>query len=89
MSWMAASAADADEMTGTKDYAAIILDWLLPGKDGMTLCRELRALGVPTPILMLTARRGPQLDDVRAIGTKFQRVFECPVRVEIRAAVGE
>src|ERR1700737_1918766 len=25
---------------------------------GFTLCRELRALGVPTPILMLTARRG-------------------------------
>src|SRR5712691_228855 len=36
-----------------------------------------------------TARRGSQLDDVRAIGTKFQRLFQCPVRVEIRAAVGE
>jgi len=56
---VAASAADADEMTGTKDYAAIILDWLLPGKDGMGFCRELRARRVQTPILMLTARHGP------------------------------
>src|SRR5713101_8183823 len=36
-----------------------------------------------------TARGCTQLDDVRAIGTMFQRVFQCPVRVEIRAAVGE
>src|SRR6266851_6868196 len=36
-----------------------------------------------------TARRGSQLDDVRAIGTKFQRVLQRPIRVEIRAAVGE
>jgi len=56
---VAYSAEDADEIAATTNYAAIVLDWLLPGKDGMTLCRELRALGVPTPILMLTARRGP------------------------------
>ena len=55
---MAYSAEDADDMTATVDYAAIVLDWLLPGKDGMTFCRELRALGVATPILMLTARHG-------------------------------
>jgi DNA-binding response OmpR family regulator len=55
---VAHSAEDADEMTATVDYAAIVLDWLLPGKDGIAFCRELRARGVPTPILMLTARRG-------------------------------
>lgn len=36
--------------------SAIILDVMLPGKDGMTICTELRASGVTTPILMLTAR---------------------------------
>ena len=58
---VAHSAEDGDEMAGAVEYAAIVLDWLLPGKDGITLCRDLRARGVSTPILMLTARRG--LDD--------------------------
>lgn len=55
---VAHSAEKADDMTATVDYAAIVLDWLLPGKGGMAFCRELRARGVPTPILMLTARHG-------------------------------
>jgi two-component system copper resistance phosphate regulon response regulator CusR len=38
------------------DYDLIILDVMLPKKDGHTVCRELRALGRRTPILMLTAR---------------------------------
>ncbi|HPH78775.1 MAG TPA: response regulator transcription factor [bacterium] len=34
----------------------IILDIMLPKKDGITLCRELRELGVSTPVIMLTAK---------------------------------
>ncbi len=37
-------------------YDLIILDVMLPKKDGFTLCRELRAGRIKTPILMLTAR---------------------------------
>jgi DNA-binding response OmpR family regulator len=37
-------------------YALLILDLMLPGMDGMTICRNLRARKVSTPILMLTAR---------------------------------
>lgn len=37
-------------------YDLFILDVLLPRKDGLTLCRELRKAGHSTPILMLTAR---------------------------------
>ena len=37
-------------------YDAIILDVMLPVKDGFAVCRELRETGVKTPILMLTAR---------------------------------
>jgi two-component system, OmpR family, response regulator len=40
----------------TVDYDGIVLDIMLPGKDGLTVCRELRAAGATTPILMLTAR---------------------------------
>jgi DNA-binding response OmpR family regulator len=58
---VAYSGEEGDEMTATTEYAAIVLDWLLPGKDGIAFCRDLRARGVSTPILMLTARHG--LDD--------------------------
>lgn len=37
-------------------YDLIILDVMLPIKDGFTVCRELRAQGLKTPVLMLTAR---------------------------------
>jgi len=37
-------------------YDAIVLDAGLPGRDGFTVCRDLRNGGVYTPVLMLTAR---------------------------------
>jgi DNA-binding response OmpR family regulator len=43
-------------------FDAIVLDVMLPGKDGIAVCRELRRTGVKTPILMLTAR--DTLDDI-------------------------
>jgi DNA-binding response OmpR family regulator len=38
------------------DYDVIVLDVMLPGRDGFEVCRELRARGVRAPVLMLTAR---------------------------------
>lgn len=37
-------------------YDLIVLDIMIPGKDGFAVCRALRGQGVDTPILMLTAR---------------------------------
>jgi DNA-binding response OmpR family regulator len=37
-------------------FDLIILDLMLPGKDGLSVCRELRHGGVNTPVLMLTAK---------------------------------
>ena len=39
-------------------YSAIVLDILLPGLNGYAVCRELRAGGDRTPVLMLTAKQG-------------------------------
>ena len=47
-------AAEARALAG--DYDAILLDVMLPAQDGFTVCRRLRAQGVDTPILMVTAR---------------------------------
>jgi DNA-binding response OmpR family regulator len=41
---------------GTTDYDAVILDVMLPVKDGMAVCRTIRASGSSVPILMVTAR---------------------------------
>jgi two-component system OmpR family response regulator len=41
---------------GATDYDVILLDVMLPGVDGFDVCRELRARGVWSPTLMLTAR---------------------------------
>ena len=38
------------------DYDLIVLDVMMPVKDGYSVCRELRASGFRVPILMLTAR---------------------------------
>ncbi len=38
------------------DYDLVILDVMLPRKDGLQVCRETRDLGLSTPVLMLTAR---------------------------------
>ncbi len=37
-------------------FDLIILDVMLPDLNGLEVCRQLRAQGVPTPILMLTAK---------------------------------
>ncbi len=47
---------DAQYMAETTPYDLIILDIMLPKKDGITLCRDLRSKKVNTPILMLTAK---------------------------------
>lgn len=39
-----------------EDFDVILLDIMLPGMDGVTICRKVRALGITTPIIMLTAR---------------------------------
>ena len=40
------------------DYDLAILDIMLPGRNGLDICRELRHRGIDLPILMLTARGG-------------------------------
>jgi DNA-binding response OmpR family regulator len=37
-------------------YDLIVLDWMVPDTDGLTVCREIRRAGGTAPILMLTAR---------------------------------
>jgi two-component system, OmpR family, response regulator len=53
---VAASGEDALWMAAATPYDALVLDVMLPGIDGFETCRRLRADGVWTPVLLLTAR---------------------------------
>ena len=50
------------------DYAAIVLDIMLPGANGYQVCERLRTTGVSTPILMLTAKDG-EYDEAEGLDT--------------------
>src|SRR5262245_4509236 len=58
---VAATGEDALWMARSTEYDAIVLDLMLPGVNGVDVCRSLRSDGVWSPILMLTARDG--IDD--------------------------
>lgn len=47
---------DALEQARSGLYDLLILDWMLPGIDGLEVCRTLRNQGHSLPVLMLTAR---------------------------------
>ncbi|WP_199246029.1 two-component system response regulator RppA [[Phormidium] sp. ETS-05] len=47
---------DAEWLIGEKDYDLLILDWMLPGKSGVSLCQFYRKSGKTAPILILTAK---------------------------------
>jgi len=53
---LCSNGADAMKQANSGLYELLILDWMLPEVDGVTVCRELRKAGNTTPILMLTAR---------------------------------
>lgn len=47
---------DGFDLADSEDYDVIVLDLLLPGIDGITICKRLREDNIHTPIIMLTAK---------------------------------
>jgi DNA-binding response OmpR family regulator len=62
-------------------YDAIILDLMLPGLDGITICRQLRADAITTPVLMLTAR-GAVEDRVTGLNAGADDYLTKPFAIE-------
>lgn len=53
---VAFSGTDGFDLASTEEYDVIVLDRMLPGMDGLQLCKELRSQKNHTPILLLTAK---------------------------------
>lgn len=63
---VAGNGVDGLWMAQEEDFDLVILDIMLPGKNGYEVCRELRSGGSATPILMLTAKDG-EYDEADAL----------------------
>ncbi len=56
-------AAQMDKLRGREHFDLIVLDLMLPGEDGLSICRRLRGQGDRTPVIMLTAK-GDEVDRI-------------------------
>jgi two-component system OmpR family response regulator len=94
---VAANGTDGLWLATEQAYDAIVLDIMLPGINGLRVCRALRDKRVWTPILMLTAKDG-ELDETEALDTGaddfLSKPFSYPVllariRALLRRSGGE
>jgi DNA-binding response OmpR family regulator len=69
----------------SRSFDTILLDVMLPGIDGLTVARRLRATGVRTPILMLTSRDSVP-DIVRGLDVGADDYLTKPFSFEVLAA---
>ncbi len=67
------------------DYDIILLDVMLPGMDGIALCRQLRQQSVHTPVLLLTAK-GQADDIVRGLDAGADDYLAKPFSFEVLLA---
>ena len=85
---VATHAREAEPLLRERSFDLLILDVMLPGEDGYSFCRRLRASGVQTMVLMLTAR-SLEDDIVRGFEAGAQDYLTKPYRLrELRARVG-
>ncbi len=59
----ASDGAAMDQLLAGEDFDLIVLDLMMPGEDGLALCRRLRGTGRDVPIIMLTAK-GDEVDRI-------------------------
>lgn len=57
---VASDGAQALQLARDGNFQVILLDVMLPGKDGFSVCRELRRAGVNAPVILLTAKTQEQ-----------------------------
>jgi len=63
---VSAEGVDAETRAREGGFDLILLDVMLPGRDGFSICRNLRASGLASPIILLTAK-GQEADKIRGL----------------------
>lgn len=63
----------------------VVLDLMLPGEDGLSICKRLRAAGYARPVLMLTARSDDE-DHIRGLELGADDYVNKPVRPQVLLA---
>ena len=90
---VAECAAEAWSALQNGEYRIVISDWMMPGEDGLSLCRKIRAASLPfyPYFIMLTARTGRQdlLDALSAGADDFLVKPLDPDELRVRLMVGE
>jgi DNA-binding response OmpR family regulator len=73
------------EIASKESFDLIVLDILLPGRNGYQVCAALRSRGIWTPILMLTAKDG-ELDEAEGLDTGADDFLRKPFHFEVLIA---
>jgi DNA-binding response OmpR family regulator len=63
---VAGEGVEAESRAREGGFDLILLDVMLPGRDGFSICRNLRASGVSTPVILLTAK-GQEADRIKGL----------------------
>ena len=83
----AGSAAEALDALGKETFDVIVSDLAMPGEDGLALVGAVRARGIRTPMVALTAHAGAQMR-VRALMAGFSSYIAKPVEpAELTAVI--
>ena len=77
--------ARAEEKARNSSFDLILLDIMLPGRDGFQICQNLREASIQTPILMLTAR-GSNIDTVMGLRIGADDYITKPFDMQILVA---
>jgi DNA-binding response OmpR family regulator len=78
---VAGEGASVVERVSTGGYNLVVLDWMLPDVDGVTVCRRLRDARASVPVLMLTAR-GDVKDRVAGLDAGADDYLVKPFEIE-------
>lgn len=72
---------EGEDLAATQPFDVIVLDLMLPDRDGVEVCRNLRRRKVATPIIMLTALNATE-DKVQALDAGADDYLSKPFRFE-------
>lgn len=79
------AAADGEKALDYFEYHQadlVILDWMLPKKDGIEVCREIRSMQIPVKIIMLTAKTTSE-HEIRGLMTGADDYMKKPFDIDV------